>query len=31
MGSVDAIIRPEQLRPEIIAAVERGLAGRGDG
>jgi hypothetical protein len=26
MGSVDAIIRPDQLRPEIIAAVERGLA-----
>jgi acetyl-CoA carboxylase carboxyltransferase component len=25
MGSVDAIVRPEQLRPEIIAAVERGL------
>jgi acetyl-CoA carboxylase carboxyltransferase component len=26
MGSVDAIIRPEELRPQIIAAVERGLA-----
>ncbi len=26
VGSVDAIIRPEQLRPEIIAAIERGLA-----
>ncbi len=25
VGSVDAIIRPERLRPEIIAAVERGL------
>jgi hypothetical protein len=23
--SVDAIIRPEQLRPQIIAAIERGL------
>ena len=31
VGSVDAIIRPEQLRPEIIAAVERGLARRRDG
>jgi acetyl/propionyl-CoA carboxylase alpha subunit/acetyl-CoA carboxylase carboxyltransferase component len=28
VGSVDAIIRPEELRPQIIAAVERGLAGR---
>lgn len=27
VGSVDAIIRPEELRPQIIAAVERGLAG----
>jgi acetyl/propionyl-CoA carboxylase alpha subunit/acetyl-CoA carboxylase carboxyltransferase component len=26
VGSVDAIIRPEELRPELIAAVERGLA-----
>ncbi|WP_432843093.1 biotin carboxylase N-terminal domain-containing protein [Dactylosporangium sp. CA-092794] len=26
VGSVDAIVRPEQLRPEIIAAVEQGLA-----
>ncbi|GAB2998816.1 ATP-grasp domain-containing protein [Amycolatopsis acidiphila] len=26
VGSVDAIIRPEELRPQIIAAVERGLA-----
>ncbi|GLH96601.1 ATP-binding protein [Phytohabitans aurantiacus] len=26
VGSVDAIIRSEQLRPEIIAAIERGLA-----
>src|SRR5262245_3231579 len=26
MGSVDAIIRPQELRPKIIAAVERGLA-----
>jgi acetyl-CoA carboxylase carboxyltransferase component len=25
VGSVDAIIRPEHLRPEIIAAIERGL------
>ncbi|WP_406109146.1 carboxyl transferase domain-containing protein [Micromonospora globbae] len=25
VGSVDAIIRPEELRPQIIAAVERGL------
>jgi acetyl/propionyl-CoA carboxylase alpha subunit/acetyl-CoA carboxylase carboxyltransferase component len=28
VGSVDAIIRPEQLRPQLITAVERGLAGR---
>ncbi|MFW6722459.1 carboxyl transferase domain-containing protein [Streptomyces sp. MAR4 CNY-716] len=28
VGSVDAIIRPEELRPQIIAAVERGLTGR---
>ncbi|WBB63116.1 ATP-grasp domain-containing protein [Streptomyces sp. WMMC500] len=27
VGSVDAIIRPEELRPQIIAAVERGLDG----
>jgi acetyl/propionyl-CoA carboxylase alpha subunit/acetyl-CoA carboxylase carboxyltransferase component len=27
VGSVDAIIRPERLRPELIAAVERGLTG----
>jgi acetyl/propionyl-CoA carboxylase alpha subunit/acetyl-CoA carboxylase carboxyltransferase component len=27
VGSVDAIIRSEQLRPEIIAAIERGLTG----
>jgi len=26
VGSVDAIIRPEELRPQIITAVERGLA-----
>jgi acetyl/propionyl-CoA carboxylase alpha subunit/acetyl-CoA carboxylase carboxyltransferase component len=26
VGSVDSIIRPDQLRPQIIAAVERGLA-----
>jgi hypothetical protein len=26
VGSADAIIRPEELRPQIIAAVERGLA-----
>jgi acetyl-CoA carboxylase carboxyltransferase component len=26
VGSVDAIIQPEELRPQIIAAVERGLA-----
>ncbi|WBB67811.1 carboxyl transferase domain-containing protein [Micromonospora sp. WMMD812] len=26
VGSVDAIVRPEELRPQIIAAVERGLA-----
>jgi acetyl-CoA carboxylase carboxyltransferase component len=25
VGSVDAIIRPEELRPRIIAAIERGL------
>jgi acetyl/propionyl-CoA carboxylase alpha subunit/acetyl-CoA carboxylase carboxyltransferase component len=25
VGSVDAIIRPEELRPQIIAAIERGL------
>src|SRR5262249_3938416 len=25
VGSVDAIIRPEQLRPQIIAAIEHGL------
>ncbi|HWC78444.1 MAG TPA: carboxyl transferase domain-containing protein [Pseudonocardiaceae bacterium] len=25
VGSVDAIIRPEELRPQLIAAVERGL------
>ncbi|MBY8874174.1 ATP-grasp domain-containing protein [Micromonospora sp. PLK6-60] len=25
VGSVDAIVRPEELRPQIIAAVERGL------
>ena len=25
VGSVDAIIKPEELRPQIIAAVERGL------
>ncbi|MGE5827243.1 MAG: carboxyl transferase domain-containing protein, partial [Micromonosporaceae bacterium] len=25
VGSVDAIIQPEQLRPQIIAAIERGL------
>jgi acetyl/propionyl-CoA carboxylase alpha subunit/acetyl-CoA carboxylase carboxyltransferase component len=25
VGSVDAIIRPQQLRPQIIAAIERGL------
>jgi acetyl-CoA carboxylase carboxyltransferase component len=30
VGSVDAIIRPDQLRPEIIAAIERGLAGADD-
>jgi hypothetical protein len=27
VGSVDAIISPERLRPEIIAAIERGLEG----
>ncbi len=27
VGSVDAIISPDELRPRIIAAVERGLAG----
>jgi hypothetical protein len=27
VGSVDAIIRPAEVRPQIIAAVERGLAG----
>jgi acetyl-CoA carboxylase carboxyltransferase component len=26
VGSVDSIIRPDELRPQIIAAVERGLA-----
>jgi acetyl/propionyl-CoA carboxylase alpha subunit/acetyl-CoA carboxylase carboxyltransferase component len=26
VGSVDAIIRPEELRPQIIGAIERGLA-----
>ncbi|MBX6751386.1 MAG: hypothetical protein IRY85_17265, partial [Micromonosporaceae bacterium] len=26
VGSVDRIIRPERLRPEIIAAIEHGLA-----
>jgi hypothetical protein len=26
VGSVDAIIRPEELRPQIIAAIERALA-----
>ncbi|MDG4798834.1 biotin carboxylase N-terminal domain-containing protein [Micromonospora sp. WMMD1082] len=26
VGSVDAIIRPDELRPQLIAAVERGLA-----
>ncbi|MFW6693960.1 carboxyl transferase domain-containing protein [Streptomyces sp. MAR4 CNX-425] len=31
VGSVDAIIRPEELRPQIIAAVERGLAAASDG
>jgi hypothetical protein len=25
VGSVDSIIRPDELRPQIIAAVERGL------
>jgi acetyl/propionyl-CoA carboxylase alpha subunit/acetyl-CoA carboxylase carboxyltransferase component len=28
VGSVDSIIRPDELRPQIIAAVERGLARR---
>ena len=28
VGSVDSIIAPEELRPRIIAAVERGLAAR---
>jgi acetyl/propionyl-CoA carboxylase alpha subunit/acetyl-CoA carboxylase carboxyltransferase component len=28
VGSVDAIIRPQALRPEIIAAIENGLAAR---
>jgi hypothetical protein len=28
VGSVDAIIRPEALRPQIIAAIEEGLAAR---
>jgi acetyl-CoA carboxylase carboxyltransferase component len=27
VGSVDSIIRPDEVRPQIIAAVERGLAG----
>ncbi|MFD2421138.1 ATP-binding protein [Amycolatopsis pigmentata] len=26
VGSVDAIIRPEELRPQLIAAIERGVA-----
>jgi hypothetical protein len=26
VGSVDAIISPQRLRPELIAAVERGLS-----
>ncbi|MDA3626555.1 ATP-grasp domain-containing protein [Saccharopolyspora sp. WRP15-2] len=26
VGSVDAIVQPERLRPDIIAAIERGLA-----
>ncbi|PRX43648.1 acetyl/propionyl-CoA carboxylase alpha subunit [Prauserella shujinwangii] len=30
VGSVDAIIRPEELRPELIAAVERGVAAAHD-
>ena len=25
VGSVDAIIRPEELRPQIIEAIERGM------
>jgi hypothetical protein len=25
VGSVDAIVRPQELRPQIIAAIERGL------
>ncbi|NYI84501.1 acetyl/propionyl-CoA carboxylase alpha subunit/acetyl-CoA carboxylase carboxyltransferase component [Saccharopolyspora hordei] len=29
VGSVDAIVQPERLRPEIIAAVERGLGRQG--
>ncbi|MDA3642760.1 ATP-grasp domain-containing protein [Saccharopolyspora indica] len=29
VGSVDAIVQPERLRPDIIAAVERGLAKQG--
>jgi hypothetical protein len=28
VGSVDGIVRPDRLRPEIIAAIERGLAPR---
>jgi acetyl/propionyl-CoA carboxylase alpha subunit/acetyl-CoA carboxylase carboxyltransferase component len=31
VGSVDAIIRPEELRPQIIAAVDRGLSRRRGG
>lgn len=27
VGSVDAVIQPEELRPQIIAAIERGLTG----
>jgi len=27
VGSVDSIIRPEELRPRVIASVARGLAG----
>ena len=26
VGSVDAIIRPEELRPQIVTAIEGGLA-----
>jgi hypothetical protein len=26
VGSVDAVIQPEELRPQLIAAIERGLA-----